>query len=102
MEAIKQVFLKYWFIGSALALALLYVLFQRRGQKLDAAYAEAQKQLLAIELIKIRERSQKSNEEYLKAIDDYHRLKSRHPELISRYGLFTGGTPAPKDKPSGD
>ncbi len=88
---------KYGFVIATFALLVVYILFQRRGMDIEQLKREAEKQLLAQKLLKLREMSEKSETDYFKAMDEYDTLKRRHGDIIAKYKLFTG---APGRKPS--
>lgn len=82
-QSIKDTFLKYWFIASALGLAILYMMLDRKGRQLSKALSDAQSSLLAEKLKQIKDQSQGSEEEYEKAKKEYEDLKRRHPNLLN-------------------
>ena len=86
----KDKLARYGFIVATFALLVVYILFQRRGADIETLKREAEKQLLAQKLLKLREKSERSEHDYLEAMDEYDTLKRRHGDLIAKYKLFTG------------
>jgi hypothetical protein len=77
----------YIFFGLAVALAVLYYLYDRRGRQMDALLLEAQKQLLGQQLRSIQEQASKEGVEREKALERYESLKRLHGPLLERLGL---------------
>lgn len=84
---IKDTFLKYWFIGSAILLAILYILLDRKSRQLSKAISDAQTALIAQKLEAISEQSKGSQEDYEKAKNEYEALKRRHGDIVERLRL---------------
>lgn len=95
IQTIKDAFLKYWFAASTLILAVLYLLYDRRGRTIQELQDEAQKQMLAQKLLTIRDKAQRSDDDAIQAKQDYEDLKRRHADLIQRYGVGPDTTPEP-------
>jgi hypothetical protein len=83
----KEIFLKYWFAVSAIALALLYFLYDRRGRQIGELQMDAKKQLLGQELQALQEQAGRSQEDYVKAMGKYSLLKLRHADLFKQLGI---------------
>lgn len=101
METIKEKLVSAWLLVSALALVILYYLYDRRGRALTELHLDAQKALLAKDL-KIIESDIKSGEvEREEVRNRYLALKHRHRSILSKLGIGTdskgdgsgGGTP---------
>jgi chromosome condensin MukBEF complex kleisin-like MukF subunit len=86
-EIFKQKFAQYWFLASSVLLAVIYLLYQRRGRTIEQLRLDAQKQLLAKQLSDIREQARGSQEDFYAAMDKYNQLKKTHSELLARLGL---------------
>jgi hypothetical protein len=78
---------KYWFLVSAVLLACLYAMYNRRGRTIDQLIYDAKKMLLWRELERIKEQTQGSGKDHDKALEAYVALKRRHAELLSRLGI---------------
>lgn len=89
---IKDTFLKYWFSISAVGLAVLYLLYDRRGRTIDQLKDDARRQILAQQLVAIREQSERSEKDAEDAKLSYEGLKRRHADLLKQYGISTGDT----------
>ncbi len=76
---------RYWFGVSALALAILYVMFDRRGRTIQKLVADARANQLGLELMKVREKAKGTGDDYVKAMEKYRELKRLHPELFAKY-----------------
>jgi len=90
MEAyqwVKQNFLKYWFFISSAALAIFYILFDRRGRQLEEAKIDAQTAILGQKLADIKSRSIRSDKDYEKATNDYRDLRKRHGALLRKLNI---------------
>lgn len=83
MENVK----KWVFVAMSMSLAFLYYLYARRGRSLAELQTEAQKQLLAQELISIKEQAARSKADHEKALERYSQLKLRHAPLLKQLGL---------------
>lgn len=92
MTTIKDKALAAWFVISAVALAALYLLVDRRNRTISQLKMEAEKQVLAQKLVGIRQKATQGGENYAKAMEEYRGVKRRHAELLKRFGLFTGGS----------
>lgn len=87
MEALKQQFLKWWFVISSIGLTLLYMFYDRRGREIAKLHADVQSALLAQQLADIKQKSVQSKENYEKAAKEYGDLRARHGDLLIKLGL---------------
>jgi hypothetical protein len=90
IDSIKQNILKYWFYISSFSLAILWLLFDKRGRELQQVKNDAQRMILSQKLLNIKSQSEKGQEEYEKAIKSYNDLRSRHGDILLKLGIATG------------
>lgn len=87
MDTVKQTILKYWFYASALALAVLYFLNDRRGRRIDQLIEDAQRAKLGQALVDIQNKANQSQEDFEHAQSDYEAIRNRHADLLAKLGL---------------
>jgi hypothetical protein len=92
----KDKLLRYWFIFSSLALAVMYFLFDRRGRKLHEALMDAERAKLNAKINKIVEKASESREGYERANEEYEVIKSRYSDVLRRHGLLDSEDDGPK------
>jgi hypothetical protein len=86
-------FKRYWFLVSALLIAILYILWDKRGRTIGELVSEAQKQKLLNEMTSINEQARRSGADYDKAMSRYAELKRLHPEFFNGNGSATKQPP---------
>lgn len=101
MEAIwaviKQKFLGYWFIISAIALTVLWLITDSRGRKIGELQAAAQTQLLRQQLATNQSNAQASQESYETSLKEYNDLLARHGDLLTKLGVPSRAPVGPND-----
>ncbi len=90
LQTFKDKALSAWFLISALALAVLYLMVDRRNRTIGQLKMDAEKQVLAQKLVTIRNDAMRSDDHYAKAMEDYSNIKRRHADLLKRFGLHPG------------
>jgi hypothetical protein len=84
---LKSKMLSALFAVMSISLVFIYMLYQRRGRSIVELHSEAQKQLLAQELLSIKEQAARSEDDQKKALERYSELKLRHAGLLKKLGL---------------
>ena len=84
----RDQFLKYWFYGSTLLLAILWFIIDKRGRKIDKILSDVQFNILQQKLIDINEKARESDDSYNEAKKEYEDLKHTHGDLLNRIGVF--------------
>lgn len=90
---------KWWFLCSAILIAGLWYLLDRRGRTIQDLNERAKLNLLSNELKRIKEDVANDQTNANKALNDYAELKRRHAELFKRLGIG-GDKPNPPGNPS--
>lgn len=86
-QSIKDFISKWYFLISAAGLALLYFLFDKRGQTIRQLHEDVQIAKLGEKLEGLKERAQQSDEKFKESADQYNDLKRKHPELFAKLGI---------------
>lgn len=90
IQKIEDFVRRWWFALSSVALAILYVLYDKRGRRMDEIKADAERQVLGAKLQGIREQSTKSREDFNNAVKNYEDLRRIHGDVLKRHGLSRG------------
>lgn len=83
----KDTLLSWWFIISSFAIAFLYFLLVKKGEKLDEVIYEKQTQMLDAKLKKAKEKLDVESETYEDDYENYNKLKKRYQPLIDKLGI---------------
>lgn len=92
---VKDFVLKWWFVASGLALAVLVFLLDSKGKKVKQLNDEIQLLRMGNKLQSLKEEADKSESQFQASSKSYDDLKRRHPELFNR--IINGSGP---DKPA--
>ena len=88
--SLKERLLKYWFVFSSAALAILYFVLDNRNKKLAKTIADVQTSKLAGKLEELKDRSIQTERDYEKAQKEYDSIKRRHADLFKQLGIGSG------------
>lgn len=77
---VKDFVAKWYLIGSSLAIAILVILFQRRGTKIKDLQFQIQRDKLGAQLKEINDKEIADEKAFQQSRDAYLTLKRRHPE----------------------
>lgn len=87
IQKIEDFIKRWWFMLSSVALAVLYVMYDKRGRAISQVKADAERQILGAKLEGIREQSTKSRRDFDNAAKKYDDLKRTHADVLRRHGL---------------